>query len=172
MPTPRTVRRTAALALGAGTAALLSGCAPAVPVDAAPYATDPLCADVVLTTPDSLGEGLDRVDTTSQATTAWGEPSAAVVLRCGVEPLGPTTERCVTVEAPDGTSVDWVVVADDPADEQASDWTFTTYGRVPAVEVRVPADVASARSTSFVDALGAAVSRAPAERSCVGLDAF
>ncbi len=146
--------------------------APAVPVTVAPHATDPVCAEVVLATPDSLGEGLDRLDTTSQATTAWGEPTAAVVLRCGVEPLGPTTERCVTVETADGTAVDWVVVADDPQDEAGSDWTFTTYGRVPAVEVRVPAAVASARSTSFVDALGPAVSLATAERSCVGLDAF
>ncbi|MDC7121150.1 DUF3515 domain-containing protein [Cellulomonas fimi] len=148
----------------------LGGCAQAVPVTVAPHATDPVCADVVLSTPDTLGDDLERVDTTSQATTAWGDPHAAVVLRCGVEPLGPTTDRCVTVEAPDGTSVDWVVVADDPADEQGSDWTFTTYGRVPAVEVRVPAEVAATTSsTSFVDVLGPAVAQAAVERSCVGL---
>lgn len=167
-PSPRRAR----LHVTAGCAAVLAlaGCAQAVPVTVAPHATDPLCAEVVLSTPDTLGEGLDRVDTTSQATTAWGEPSAAVVLRCGVEPLAPTTDRCVTVESPDGTSVDWVVVADDPQDELGTDWTFTTYGRVPAVEVRVPAEVASAvSSTSFVDALGPAVSRAPVERSCLGL---
>ena len=63
-----------------------------------------------------------------------------------------------------------MVVADDPADEQGSDWTFTTYGRVPAVEVRVPAEVATTHSsTAFVDALGPAVARTTVERSCVGL---
>lgn len=170
MPESRSrLRAATAVAAVAGLLAL-GGCAQAVPVTVAPYATDPVCADVVLTTPDTLGDDLDRVDTTSQATTAWGDPRAAVVLRCGVEPLPPTTERCVTVEAPDGTSVDWVVVADDPQDEQGSDWTFTTYGRVPAVEVRVPAEVATSHSsTSFVDVLGPAVAHAPAERSCVGL---
>lgn len=167
MPLTRSRQRAAATVVAL---LALGGCAQAVPVTVAPHATDPVCADVVLATPDTLGEGLDRADTTSQATTAWGDAQAAVVLRCGVEPLPPTTDRCVTVEAPDGTSVDWVVVADDPQDEQGSDWTFTTYGRVPAVEVRVPAEVASTHSsTSFVDVLGPAVAQAPAERSCVGL---
>lgn len=53
----------------------------------------------------------------------------------------------MTVEAPDGASVGLVVVADDPQDEQKSDWTFMTYGRVPAVRVRVPAEVATSHSS-------------------------
>jgi hypothetical protein len=89
----------------------LGGCAVTVPVDVAPDATEPVCASVVLAMPDSLGDGLPQRDTTAQATTAWGDPASPVVLRCGVEPLGPTTEHCQTVETPGGASVDWVVVA-------------------------------------------------------------
>ena len=57
---------------------------------------------------------------------AWGDP--AVVARCGVTPLGPTTLDCIEV-----SGVDWVA-------EPLSDGVrFTTYGRSPAVEVLVPA---------------------------------
>ncbi|HEY9593736.1 MAG TPA: DUF3515 family protein, partial [Spirochaetia bacterium] len=117
-------------------ARLVGGCASAVPVDPATHATDPDCASLILATPDRLGDGLDRRRTTAQATTAWGDP--AIVLRCGIEPPGPTTDRCETVTTPDGPSVDWLVVQDDQ-----DAWTFTTYGRVPAVEVLVPAAVAA-----------------------------
>ena len=138
----------------------LAGCAVAVPVDVAPDATDPVCASVVLAMPDSLGEGLPQRDTTAQATTAWGDPATPVVLRCGVEPLGPTTDRCQTVESPGGASIDWVVVEDDG-------WTLTTYGREPAVELHVPAEVAAERSTAFVDQLGPAVALTEQVRSCL-----
>ena len=157
----------AALVLTAAALAL-AACAPSVAVQAAPDATDPVCADVVLATPDELDEGLRRIDTTAQATTAWGSRTAAIVLRCGVQPPGPTTEHCQTVETPGGPSIDWVVVASDPQDENASDWTFTTYGRVPAVEVFVPAAVAAQHSSSaFMGALGPAVARTDEQRSCV-----
>ena len=65
------------------------------------------------------------------------------------------------METPQGPTVDWVVVEDD------GDWTFTTYGRVPAVEVSVPQEVTQARSTSFVDLLGPAVARTDQQRSCL-----
>lgn len=142
-------------------ALVLTACAPAVPVTAAPDATDPVCASVVLALPPTLADGLDRVDTDAQATAAWGEPGAAVVLRCGVEPLGPTTDRCQSVTTPHGPTIDWVVVEDDGT------WTFTTYGRVPAVELVVPSQVASTRSTSFVDLLGPAIALTDQERSCL-----
>jgi Protein of unknown function (DUF3515) len=140
---------------------LLSACAPTVPVTVAPSATDPVCASVVLALPRSLGEGLQQVDTDAQATSAWGDPRSAVVLRCGVEPLGPTTERCQSVTTPRGPTIDWVVVEDD------GDWTFTTYGRVPAVELVVPPAVAAPRSTAFVDLLGPAVALTEQQRACL-----
>lgn len=162
----------------------LAGCASTVSVAQAPYGQEPACARVVLTLPDELG-GLPRLATSSQASTAWGTVEAPVVLRCGVEPPGPTTDRCVTVETPGGPSVDWLAVpADDDAGadagttdgtagpgraDGATDWTFTTYGREPAIEVVVPAEVVSDRSTSFLDQLGPAVDLLEPERTCLGL---
>lgn len=142
-----------------------------MPVTAGSAATDPVCAQIVLATPTSLGAGLDQVPTTAQASRAWGSAAAPVVLRCGVTPPGPTTERCVAVQAAGGPSIDWLVVPDDSTADAATvggqtSWTFTTYGRVPAVEVHVPASVAAARSTSFLDQLGQAISLATVERSC------
>ncbi|MBB2921208.1 DUF3515 family protein [Cellulomonas cellasea] len=173
----------------------VAGCAPTVSVAEAPYGHAPECARVVLALPPELG-GLPQLATSSQASTAWGTATAPIVLRCGVEPPGPTTDRCVTVETPGGPSVDWLAVpADDEVDPGAAadapegaeapdapsdgvtgggtvgatDWTFTTYGREPAIEVVVPAEVVSERSTSFLDQLGPAVDLLAPERTCLGL---
>ena len=104
---------------------------------------------------------MPRLGTDSQATAAWGEPADPVVLRCGVEPPAPTTEPCVTA-ADDRAQVDWLAA-------QAPDgsWTFTTYGRDPAVEVAVPAAVAQRRSTSFLLDLGPAVAHVEQTRACL-----
>lgn len=74
--------------------------------------------------PDDL-DGRERRETTSQSTAAWGEP--ALTWRCGLEPLGPTTDTCYSLGG-----VDWVARQDDGAS------TFTSFGRTPTVEVRVP----------------------------------
>src|SRR5665647_2459283 len=117
----------------AGTACGVTGCAASITVPAGPYAADPLCAAVVLALPRDL-DGMARVGTGSQATAAWGDPRDPVVLRCGVEPPAPTTDPCVTAD--DGTTaVDWVAVEGVPAADGTAAWTFTTYGRNPAVEV-------------------------------------
>jgi hypothetical protein len=169
-PSPRRVATT--LAVLAVTAVPLAGCAQAVGVTVAPNATDPDCARVVLALPEVLGDDLEQLRTTSQATSAWGDPTDPVTLRCGVEVPGPTTEQCVTMETAGGSSIDWLVRADSgSADEQAadeqSDWTFVTYGRDPAVEVHVPAAVVAERSTSFLDGLSTAVAQVEATRSCL-----
>ncbi|MCC2318165.1 DUF3515 domain-containing protein [Cellulomonas chengniuliangii] len=145
---------------------LLAGCTSAVSVASAPHAADPACASVVLALPEVLGD-LELLDTTSQASAAWGSPEAAVVLRCGVDAPPPTTDRCVTVETPGGPSVDWVTVAGEPDADGATDWTFTTYGREPAVELLVPATVTAGHSTSFVDQLGPAIALVEPTRSCL-----
>lgn len=143
----------------------LGACSAAVSVPAAPYATDPLCAEVVLALPRSLADE-SKMRTTSQATAAWGTADEAIVLRCGVEPPPPTTEGCVTAE--DGiTSVDWIAVPGTEDETGAAPWTFTTYGRDPAVEVRVPASITGTRSTSFLLELGSAIERVPATRTCL-----
>jgi hypothetical protein len=169
-PSPRRVATT--LAVLAVTAVSLAGCAQAVGVTVAPNATDPECARVVLALPEVLGDDLEQLRTTSQATSAWGDPTDPVTLRCGVEVPGPTTEQCVTMETAGGSSIDWLVRADsgsvdEQADDDQSDWTFVTYGRDPAVEVHVPAAVVAERSTSFLDGLSTAVAQVEATRSCL-----
>ena len=145
--------------------ALLAGCTATVPVRVAPNASDPVCAEVVLRLPDEL-DGMPRLHTDAQATVAWGEPTAPVVLRCGVDLLPPTTDTCVTAED-DRASIDWVAVPGPADDAGNAPWTFTTYGRSPAFEVTVPAAVTASRSTSFLVDLGPAISRIPATRSCL-----
>ncbi|WP_182111547.1 MULTISPECIES: DUF3515 family protein [unclassified Actinotalea] len=157
--------RALTLSTTAAGCALLAACGQAVAVPAAPHAADPVCAAVVLAMPETL-DGMPRLETTSQATTAWGDRTAPVVARCGVEPPGPTTDPCV--DADDGAyQVDWVAIAGAEDADGAAPWTFVTYGRDPAVEVRVPASVASSRSTSFLLDLGPAVSLVEQTRSCL-----
>jgi hypothetical protein len=80
---------------------VLSACSRAPEVALAPQASAPVCAS------------------------AWGDP--ALIARCGLDPLGPTTDDCVTVDG-----VDWVV-------RPLSDGSVaTTYGRDPAIEVLAP----------------------------------
>jgi hypothetical protein len=126
-----------------------------VPFEAAPEATDPDCAAVVVRLPDEVA-GLAARETDAQGTGAWGTP-ASVLLRCGVEPPGPTTERCVSVDG-----VDWIIDESD-----APRYLFTTYGRTPAVEVLVDNDAVS--GTTAITDLSAAVSVIPAERECTNL---
>ncbi|WP_282948773.1 DUF3515 family protein [Cellulomonas endometrii] len=182
----RTTTTPALVALAVLVASTLAGCAQAVGVTVAPHATEPACARVVLALPEVLGDDLEQLRTTSQATSAWGDPTDPVTLRCGVEVPGPTTEQCVTVETASGPSVDWLVRADSepvadagatpgtdptaPATQEpsgSSDWTFVTYGRDPAVEVHVPASVVAERSTSFLDGLSVAVAQVEATRTCL-----
>jgi len=153
--TPRPAVRAAALGLAVAAVAALAGCSPAVPFEAAPDASDPDCAAVVVRLPDEVA-GLAERETNAQGTGAWGAP-ASVLLRCGVTPPGPTTERCVSVDG-----VDWIIDETD-----APRYLFTTYGRTPAVEVLVDNDVVSG-STAIAD-LSAAVSVIPAERECTNL---
>jgi hypothetical protein len=155
-PSARRLRRAGALAAGVALAALLTGCAQAVPFDAAPDAADTACADVVVRLPDTVAEQAER-ETNAQGTGAWGTP-AAVLLRCGVTPPGPTEDRCVSVDG-----VDWVIDESD-----APRFRFTTYGRTPAVEVIVDNDVVS--GTSAITDLSRAVSAIPADGACTTVD--
>lgn len=116
-------------ALGAAvvllSAGLLSACSQPPEVALAPQAAAPVCATARW--PESVSTQT-RVDTrpASPSVAAWGDP--AILARCGLDPLGPTTDECVGVD-----DVDWVV-------RQLSDGTAaTTYGRDPAIEVLVPA---------------------------------
>lgn len=156
-----------------GVTVALAGCGTPVGLPPGEAAADPACARVILATPDELG-GLERRETTAQAATSWGEP--AVTLRCGVEEPGPTTDRCLSVAQPDGTSVDWIQLeADDerlPGHARAGQgsWSFVTYGRSPAVEVVIPVEQVTGQPTAYLVDLAPAVELSPAERFCVGAD--
>lgn len=152
----RTLPRSAARSLAAVSAAALlsvtlAGCATAVALEPADDAANPGCAEVIVRLPDALGEQKLR-ETNAQGTGAWGDP-ATVLLRCGVEVPGPTTQQCVEVGG-----IDWIV---DDADKPK--FRFTTYGRTPATEVIVDYDKASA--SALIDLVGA-ISPIPAENRC------
>lgn len=152
MPSPHR-----ALPAAVALAGVLTGCTPAVTVAPAENAADPGCAPAMVAMPETVGEH-GRRETTSQATTAYGDPAAAV-LRCGVTPPGPTTDVCSSVNG-----VDWLIRQ---GSDEGSTWTATTYGRDPAIEV-VFDDTAVASSTLLVE-LGPAVEQIPADRQCLDL---
>lgn len=132
---------------------LLSACTPTVTMTEAADANNPACAPMMVALPDALA-GAPRRTTTAQATAAWGDP-AAVVMRCGVQVPGPTTERCVTING-----VDWIIK------EGEGSWTFTTYGRDPATEL-VLEENRVASDTALTE-ISAAVAKIPATGGCVG----
>lgn len=152
-PARKPVRRLSVAVAAAVTGLALGGCSPAVDVAPAADAANPACAPMMVALPDAIGDARLR-KTNSQATAAWGDPSL-VVLRCGVNVPGPTTDRCVSVN-----SVDWVIKEGNPV------WTLTTYGREPATEILMdPNKISSA--TVLADLSGAAA-KIKAGRKCVG----
>lgn len=169
------LRRVSAIGTALAAALTLTSCATPAVTAPAPSASDPVCARVLQLAPAELAGQPERA-TTSQASRAWGDP--AITLRCGVEPLGPTTDRCIRVTAPDGTSVDWVVkenddVVDGDTDQAQADaigrgrFGYTTYGRVPAIEVIVPVEYAGTEATALLVDLAQAVSATTVERTCL-----
>lgn len=134
--------------MAAVTVAALSACTPVVEMHAAPHATDPLCAEIILALPDDLAN-YDKVRTDAQATAAWKEPTGTGIIitaRCGLEPPGPTPQACVQIDT--GTSVyDWIEVYD----PDTSVWTYVTYGRDPALEI-VVSHTSSQPSVALIDA--------------------
>jgi hypothetical protein len=143
----------AAAAAAAAAGLALSGCSPVVDVAPAKDAANAACAPMMLALPDAIGEAKLR-KTNSQATAAWGDPSL-VVLRCGVNVPGPTTDRCVTVNG-----VDWVIKEGDTV------WTLTTFGREPATEILMDIDKIS--SATVLADLAVPAAKITATRNCVG----
>ena len=108
---------------------------------------------MMLALPDAIGDAKLR-KTNAQATAAWGDPSL-VILRCGVNVPGPTTDRCVSVNG-----VDWVIKEGNPV------WTLTTFGREPATEILMDPDKIS--SATVLADLSPAAQKIKATRNCVG----
>jgi len=153
------------LVAGVAALAVVAGCAPAAQVEPGPHASDPMCAEVLRTSPQELG-GLEQRSTTSQSTRAWGDPP--ITLRCGVPPLGPTTEHCVTVDSQAGPPVDWVMR--DPQQGDLEVLTLTTFGRAPAVEVTVPAGWDGGDPDAILSGLAPAVATIPQTRECLDFE--
>ncbi|MFF2245786.1 DUF3515 family protein [Arthrobacter sp. NPDC058130] len=153
---PFSRRISARIALVAATAATgltMTSCSPVVDVTPAKDAANAACAPMMLALPDAIGDAKLR-KTNAQATAAWGDPSA-VILRCGVNVPGPTTDRCVSVNG-----VDWVIKEGNPV------WTLTTFGREPATEILMDPDKIS--SATVLADLANAAQKIPATRNCVG----
>jgi hypothetical protein len=133
---------------------VLTACSPSVTINEAKDANNPACAPMMVALPDSLANAKRRT-TSSQATAAWGDPSL-VVLRCGVQVPGPTTDKCVTVNG-----VDWVLK------QKGTTWTITSYGRNPATELVLEENTIP--SDTVLTEISAAVSKIPSTGGCVGL---
>ncbi len=133
-----------------------SACTAPVVIDPAPYAGDPQCASVMLGIPDVVG-GLSLRPTSSQATAAYGT-SAMIVVRCGVEPPGPSSERCVAIDTP-SASQDWLVTENDTS------WMAVSFGRSPSTEVVIP----KIRADKAVGEILAQLSPAAAQADSNGL---
>ena len=131
----------------------LSGCASTVNLEPAEDSNNPGCAEVMVRLPSQLG-GLQERYTNAQATAAWGDP-AAVLLRCGLEPVEVSTLPCVSAGG-----IDWLV-----DDSLAPSYRFISYARFPAVEVVVDSDNAS--GITSLEGIAGAVAQLPATKACL-----
>jgi hypothetical protein len=131
----------------------LAGCSSAVDVTAPAGADSAACRSASAQWPTTVGgQSLQATTSSSDAVRAWGSP--AIIARCGVAPVGPTTDQCLAV-----SGVDWV------AHRLTDGVRFTTYGRSPAIEVLVPN--AYKPEPLLLPAFGAAASAIPqGERQC------
>lgn len=91
----------------------------------APYANDPLCAEVTTRLPASISD-FNRRWTDAQSTGAWGDPTAILYV-CGVEQASASEQQCITL----GGS-DWLV-----NHEKDRYYRVTLYSRTPGVELYI-----------------------------------
>jgi len=99
------------------------------------------------------GQTLRATSSSSAAVRAWGDPP--IIARCGMPPIGPTTDTCLDV-----SGIDWV------AHRLTDGVRFTTYGRTPAIEVLVPS--AYQPEPLLLPAFGKAAAAIPqGERHCL-----
>lgn len=157
MRTPKVLSLLTLLALPA-----LAACTQPVVVEAAENAADPVCAEMILGAPNELA-GFEKLKTSAQATTAWGdEDTPPVVLRCGVELLEPTTDECMGISPPrGGEDIDWVITNDEDS------WVFTTYGRMPGLELRVPHAFPGDQPSALLADLSRIAQKGEVLRSCL-----
>ncbi len=131
---------------------VLSGCAPVVPLEPAEQANNPECAEIIVRLPDELA-GLAERRVNAQSTAAWGEP-AAVILRCGLEPVEVSALPCITA-----TDIDWLV-----DESEAPSYRFISYARSPATEVII--DSTTVAGVTVLDELAASIGVLDATKRC------
>jgi hypothetical protein len=131
---------------------VLSGCAPVVPLEPAEQANNPECAEIIVRLPDELA-GLAERRVNAQSTAAWGEP-AAVILRCGLEPVEVSALPCVTA-----SDIDWLV-----DESKAPSYRFISYARSPATEVII--DSTTVAGVTVLDELAASIGVLDATNRC------
>ena len=154
--TSRSIQVLASAAVLLGGVTLLAGCAGDVPMESTANANDPACANVIVRLPSTVAD-LERRTTNAQSTGAWGDP-ASVLLYCGGETSGPTTDTCVNVN-----EVDWII-----DDSRAPLYRFEAYGREPGLSVVVDSEKVS--GTAAVIDLSAVAKQLPQVRQCTSLD--
>lgn len=134
-----------------------------IEVPPGPDATNPVCADIILGAPPEV-LGMERAETSSQATAAWGSGEDTIVMRCGVTPTGPTTDLCTTLADGNGVEVDWII-----RELEDGVFLYTTYGREPAIDVTVPLSAAPDQPSGAALDLSQVISRnIEATDRCVG----
>jgi hypothetical protein len=105
----------------------LTGCSATKVTDPA-EAESAACRSAAVHWPKTVGgQPLQPTSSSSNSVRAWGDP--AIIARCGVAPIGPSTDPCLAV-----SGIDWV------AHQLTDGVRFTTYGRAPAIEVLVPSE--------------------------------
>jgi hypothetical protein len=107
----------------------------------------------MLAAPETLG-GMPMRGTTSQATAAYGA-EYPIVVRCGVEPPGPSTEACVVVTT-GSTTLGWLVT------EVGENWVAVSFGHSPAVEATIPTVRVDQALGDILAELTPSAARAPA----------
>jgi hypothetical protein len=137
------------LTLGLALALTAAGCSSLEP---GPQAGTPACSALLKRLPAQVLDR-ERTDLDVAGAAAWGDP--AIVLRCGVEPTGPTDAPCLDIDG-----LDWTFT------EKDDRFQFVTFGRSPAVEVRVPTSINRTTASSALVDLSAAVKPLPASSRC------
>lgn len=128
---------------------------PAFGVRPAPRADAPECARIAEGYPSGLG-GQRRATVSMAGVAVWGD--GAVTLRCGLNPPEPTIEACIDID-----DVDWVWRG---ATSRGGSKVLVTYGRDPAVEVRI-SDRVGAIDEVLVE-LSRAVKPIAQKSKCIG----
>ena len=127
----RWARDTAALVIAFASLSACSNSGTGGALSPAPSATSPNCRRALDAAPLAV---LDqpRGNTSAPGTLVWG--TRQIVVRCGLAEPAPTTDWCQNVDG-----IDWVVQGQARTDPIV----FISYGRSPALEVRVPASYGS-----------------------------